>query len=166
MLKEAISHLGESTTDPRLQAFLAGINCRCPLEPDPGLSFALERVAALGIEFVFRRRSEFFGEDTPDLFLSGVAVYGPRYESGPDLRPFTGDLGSGLTFSTSPAEVRKILGKPSKTLDRRGKIARDHWFLGPGEGTPHRTDRVIHYTDDGKSIRYLTVMIPHPSREA
>lgn len=166
MLKEAVSHLGESTTDPRLEAFLSGIPCRSPLEPDDELSSAQERVDALGIEMLFNKRAEYFGEDTPDMFLSGVVVYGPTYESGPELRPFTGDLVRGLAFTMRPAEVRKILGKPSKTAERRGKLLRDHWFYEAGEGTPHRTDLVVHYAKDGTAIRYLAVMIPHPSREA
>ncbi|MBK8252478.1 MAG: hypothetical protein IPK82_07395 [Polyangiaceae bacterium] len=166
MLKQAIAHLGESTTNPRLEAFLLAIPCRCPLEPDDALSFAQERVDALGIEFLFDRRSAYFGEDSLDLFLSGVVVYGPAYASSPELRPYAGDLVRSLTFSMGPADVRKILGKPSKTANRGRKVVRDHWFYDAGVWNAHKTDLVIHYSEDGKSIRQLAVMIPHPSREA
>lgn len=166
MWSEAIAHLGERTNEPRLQTFLAGIPCRCPLEPDEDCSSAGELLAALGIEFGFRRWSDYFQPDgTVDLFLGAVMVYGPGYDSESDTRPFTGALGRGLALSMSPADARAILGTPSKTVNRHGKLRRDHWFHDAGEWSAYKTDVVLQYAGGGKSIESLTVMIPHPSRE-
>ena len=107
------SFLALAQDDPALKEAVEGLGGKLRVTPSDQLGFLTIKKA--GVEFRFEKKSWLEDDAGPmkgPYILTEVAVYCEGYEG---YKQYAGKLVKGVTFESTRRDVRKTLGKPTKS---------------------------------------------------
>jgi len=113
-----VPFLGKTDASPEVAKLLASLGVKKQPKLKKGDLYVYVQLPKNGLVLVFRESDD---PKTSQIFLAGVQLYS---EAEDGFKNFAGKLPGGVVFSDTKAEVRKKLGKPTRSKEQ---LRTDYW---------------------------------------
>ena len=130
-----VPFLGKLDGAPEIAKLLATLGVKKQPKLKKGDLYVYVQLPKDGVVLVFRESDD---PKVSQTFLAGVQLYSDAEDG---FKTFAGDLPKGVTFDDTKTEVRKKLGKPTRTKeqlrtdfwDRKGHVLSVEYARGSGQ---------------------------------